>query len=369
MDDKFLTLSEVLREEGYATRGIVSHTYVSSTLGFDQGFDSYDEDNAKGHLHISSPSITKKAISFLRANRGEPFFLFLHYFDPHFSYILHEDYNYYPDYSGLLHSGESYKELLEKAPRMSRNDIEYVKALYDSEISFTDAHIGRLLDRLKELGLYDNTLIVFTADHGEEFVERGGYYIGHGHTLYQEQIHVPLIIKFPGGSKQKVIENYVGLIDLLPSIIDYVGLTIPSEYRYEGNTIHVADGKALRSEVIISETRLKFARKATTQSVLTEGEKLIDSVERKATTQSVLRNGWKLIHDLEVNSKELFNLSKDTGESNNLVTENEKVSKALEGVLHKWRSHLELTEPRKEAEQAKFTPEEIERLKALGYVQ
>ena len=80
---------------------------------------------------------------------------------------------------------------------MSADDIKYLKALYDSEISFTDEYIGKLLDKLKELRLYDNTLIIFTADHGEGFLERGDYWIGHTKTLYQELIHVPLIIKLP----------------------------------------------------------------------------------------------------------------------------------------------------------------------------
>ncbi len=349
IDENFLTFAEIFRENNYVTQGIISHIYLGSHNKFDQGFDFYDEENAKGVLHVSSPSLTEKAISFLRKHNTDKSFLFLHYFDPHYSYYLQEGYNYFPDYEGFIESGEPIHQLRGKISDMSQNDIEYVKALYDSEISFTDAHIGKLLDELKEMGMYENTLIVLTADHGEEFLERDDYYIGHGRTLYQEQIHVPLIIKPPGVNGQKVIEDYVGLIDLLPTVVDYAGLTIPAEYRHEGRTIDPGNGKALNREAIISETEIKRGR--------------------KGTIQSVLRKGWKYIHDLEMNSKKLFNLAKDTGESNNLIEENKKVSKELEAILHRWRDQVHQIRPREEAKQSGFTQEEINRLKALGYVQ
>jgi len=146
LDSRFITLAEIFKKNNYITGGVIAHQYISTSFGFDQGFDFFDEENAKGHGHISSPSITKKAVSFLKDNQNKKFFLFLHYFDPHYDYILHENYNYYPDYDGPLFSGEPIFKLREIAPSFSDNDIDYIKALYDSEINFTDEHIGKLLD-------------------------------------------------------------------------------------------------------------------------------------------------------------------------------------------------------------------------------
>jgi arylsulfatase A-like enzyme len=133
LDEEILTLAEIFKHNGYASKGIISHVFASSSFGFDRGFDSYDQENAKGHGHVSSPSISKKAVSFIEDLQGEKFFLFLHYFDPHHNYILHEEFNFYPDYDGPLYSGQSLiREIRKIARSLSTKDIEYLKALYDS---------------------------------------------------------------------------------------------------------------------------------------------------------------------------------------------------------------------------------------------
>ena len=132
-NNKFLTLAEVFKEHNYKTKGIISHIYLSAALGFNQGFDSYDEGSAKGHGSISSPSVTEKALSFLRKNKNNKFLLFLHYFDPHYDYILHEKFNYFPEYDGSIYSGQSIHELRKIALSLSGKDIKYIKALYDSK--------------------------------------------------------------------------------------------------------------------------------------------------------------------------------------------------------------------------------------------
>ena len=107
-DDRVLYLAEILRENGYQTEAIVSHTYVAAKLGFDQGFDRFDEGDAQGPGHVSSPSVTDKAIAALERPRRRPFFLFAHYFDPHFNYLRHEPFDFDPGYDGELpeHMGE-----------------------------------------------------------------------------------------------------------------------------------------------------------------------------------------------------------------------------------------------------------------------
>ena len=343
INDKFLTLAEVFKGNYYKTKGIISHVYASHEMGFNQGFDAYDEDNSRGTGYISSPSITEKAISFIKKHhKKHKFFLFLHYFDPHCNFFMHPNYNYYPNYSGTLASNLNILELLEKAPTMSADDIKYLKALYDSEISFTDEYIGKLLDKLKELRLYDNTLIIFTADHGEGFLERGDYWIGHTKTLYQELIHVPLIIKLPGNNKGKISDKYIGLIDLMPIIIDYAGLRIPNEH--EGEIVNINDEKELKSKIIISETK------------------------KKANLQSVIRRPWKFIYEPNQNLKQLFNLKKDPIESKNVALKNERILKEMETILQKWNDYVKLKKSEAKAQIPNFTEEQKKRLKSLGYI-
>lgn len=345
ISDKFVLLSEVFKEHNYKTHGIISSVYISSKYGYAQGFDSYDEENAKGEQDISSPSITQKAISFIEQNRSNKFFLFLHWFDPHYSYMLHEKYNYYPDYNGPIYSGMNINELWFKAPYMSANDITHIKALYDSEITFTDEYIGTFINRLKALGLYDDTLIILTADHGEEFSERGDYYIGHTRKLFQEMIHVPLIIKLPGENKGKIINEPIGLIDLMPIIIRYANLKIPAEYKFDGIVININDVNTFRNKKIISETRWNL------------------------NFQSLIWGDWKFIQYPEMSIKMLFNLKDDPIELRNLAKTHVDKTNEMETVLKEWNQEIKLESSDNMRMKTIFSEEEKAKLKALGYLQ
>jgi len=340
LDNKFLTISEIFRENNYRTKGIISHAFLTKFLGFSQGFESYDEENAKGHGYISSPSVTKKAISYLRKNKKSNFFLFLHYFDPHYNYIMHKDYNYFPDYDGPIESGQHVQTLREIIPYLTNRDLDYVKALYDSEIRFTDHYIGKVIDELKSLGIYDNTIIVLTGDHGEEFCERGQFWIGHTKTLYQELIHVPLLIKDIKKDYAKTVSDYYGLIDLGPTILNTAGLKIPKSYKNEGKIIDNNSQKNNRP--IFTETK------------------------RWAKKEAVINGHWKFIHNLYTKSFELYNLKSDPHELNNLLFKKNKKAKKLRILLMNWNKRTrKLTIKTKKPE---FTEEQKKHLKSLGYI-
>jgi arylsulfatase A-like enzyme len=345
LSDRFVTLAEVLREHNYHTHGVISHTYLNSTFGYDQGFDSYDEDNARGHGHISSPSVTDKALAFIEARRDERFFLFLHYFDPHYDYILQPGFDYYPDYDGDLHSGQSIFELRDLAPDLSADDLRFIRALYDSEISFTDAHIGRVLTKLEELGLWHDTLIVFAADHGEEFSERGSHWIGHTRTLYQEQTHVPLIVKGPGGRSQRLVQRHVSLVDLMPSIVEAAGLAVPGSYVHAGRSLAIAGQPVEQTRPVFAETR------------------------RQGAFRSAIVDGWKLIRNLEGGTAdELYFLADDPGETTNLAAEQPEELERIGAILTTWEDELERAAIPDDAIAPELSEEEIERLKSLGYL-
>ncbi len=348
--DDALFLAEILAEHGYLTHAVISHTYVGSRLGFDQGMTAFDEGDALGPLHVSSESVTDKAIAALDLHgaRDRPLFLFVHYFDPHFSYILHQDFDFDPDYRGELSSGEPYGSLLDRARArsLSERDLRYLRALYDSEIRFTDQHAGRLLEHLRRQELYDDTVIVFAADHGEAFLDRKDRWIGHGKTLFGELIHVPLVIKLPAGKSAGTrVSTPVALLDVVPSLLEL--LDLPAPPGLEGRALPLVAPRALRglaAEPVFSET-----------------------MARRRWLQSVVAGRLKLIADRKTGRFRLFDLEADPGERHNLAEEDPQTADRLARVLRTWNSRLDAG--RREGARPNFTAEEIQRLKALGYLQ
>ena len=178
----FVTLPEILRDAGYDTACAISHIFLARRYGLQQGivhFDtSFDLPVGHGDTEISSPGVTARGLEWIEhkaaAGDGEPWFLWLHYFDPHYKYVEHE---------GI---SETF-------------GVEDPLERYDGEIRFTDGYIGEVLDALARTGLDESTIVVLVADHGEEFLDHGGQY--HGHTLYQELVHVPLVVRAPGSSR------------------------------------------------------------------------------------------------------------------------------------------------------------------------
>jgi arylsulfatase A-like enzyme len=350
MDGRFPLFSELLKQYNYKTHGIISHTLLLARLGFGKGFDYYDEESIFGHKGISSPSVTSKAVSYLQQNHDKPFFLFLHYFDPHYDYLLHKKYNYYPSYRGRVKSGHSIIDLWRIRDNLSKDDIKYLVSLYDSEITFTDEYIGELLNELRNRGLYDNSIIIITSDHGEEFMERG--WIGHTLTLHQELVHVPLIMKFPG-DKSRIIDSPVSLIDIVPTICKYLDLKIPNNL--DGRVLDLSRGSTIKSGPIFSET-------------------FNPQIHRPKVTpiafRSVILGNQKLIRDEIKNSKQVYNLSDDPHERDNLSGQHSEQNKRLEALLSKWISYVKTkhkTGPSQD-ESELFTPEQRKQLESLGYL-
>ncbi len=349
-DDEVLYLAEILRNQGYPTTAIVSHTYIGSRLGFDQGFERFEESDARGPDYVSSASVTDKAVHFLEGQGEKPFFLLLHYFDPHFAYQLHEEFNFDPDYEGDVQSGESYGKLLQRARNetLSEDDVTFIRALYDSEIRFTDQHLGRLFKHLRDRDLYDDTLIIFTADHGEAFLDRKDRWIGHGKTLFQELIHVPLAIKLPASEGAGTIVNTpVGLIDVVPTLLELFDIPLPNRHRFEGSVLPLNDLDVL--------------------SQLPPTPVFSETLARNRWLQSVVEGQWKLILNRETQKLRLFDLAADPLETTNLADREPATTRRLMGALRSWSASVD--ERRQGAgSPASFTTEEEDRLRALGYL-
>jgi len=201
------TIAERLSELGMYTGAILNYVYFDPVRRMNQGFDSYDNANKVLHARVgrdgpartrgsSSAQQTNKAIDFLSRHDHEPFFLWVHYYDPHFQYERHDG--------------------LGPAADFGDRPID----LYDHEVRYTDHHIGRLIDDLKQRGLYDRTIIAVTGDHGEGFGEHGIDL--HGYHLYAAQTRVPLLVRVPGVAPSR-IQMPAAHVDLVPTLVNLLG--------------------------------------------------------------------------------------------------------------------------------------------------
>jgi arylsulfatase A-like enzyme len=340
LDDELILLSEVLRDHGYTTGAVVSHTYCASWWNFSQGFDFFEEGAI--YSQVSSPDVTRDALKFLDRYKAEPFFLFLHYFDPHDAYLVHPGFEFSTGrpYEGPVKGRLNAKMLRELPPVLRPEDIDEIVRHYDSEVAFTDKHVGKVLDRLRHLELFDDALIIVTADHGEEFKDHGG--LRHGYTLYQELINVPLIIKYPGLGAG-VVKETVALLDLYPTVLGVASLSV--DHEIEGIPLvpfHAAAREGPRT--VFSETS-RHGRS-----------------ERRAAVSGPL----KIIRDLKGDTLETYDLSTDPGERRDLSDQHVAGLESLLLAQEDWLREMEASSrPGREIE---LTPEDIERLKSLGYI-
>ncbi len=245
LGDEHRTLAEVLKESGYRTAGFFGGPYLHPTFGLSQGFEHYQScmtalpdaatetairelslsDEDPSHSDITGPRTVKEFERWLEMPKdARPTFAFVHLWDVHYDYIPPPEYAkiFDPDYTGKLDL-RNFSTHQAMFPSMSARDQQHMIAMYDGEIRSTDDTVGHLLDALRAKGRLENTLIVITADHGEEFFEHG--WTGHQHSLWDELIRVPLIFHWPKQLKAgRLVTDQVRLIDLMPTILTLAGV-------------------------------------------------------------------------------------------------------------------------------------------------
>lgn len=304
------TITTMLKRAGYRTGSFVSNGYVGKDVGMKEGFDD-------GDVSMLGLGATRKAIAWLRAHAAERFFLFLHIVDPHQPYAPPpEDAAPFidPSYPGPL----GMKVAGWADPNWTDADRRRVVDLYDGEVRFTDGLVGQVLDALASLGLTERTIIVITADHGEELLDHS--MLGHGHSLYEELLRVPLVIRFPGGQPRARVEHQVRTMDLYPTLLDALDMPVPPGL----------DGVSLmpvaRGEPPNPETERAFA------------EYLDIGAELKA-----LRQGdRKLILDPAAGSVQLFDLRADPHEQEDIsAREPERVAELRIPLEHRLLASVE----------------------------
>lgn len=335
------TLARVLRDRGFVTHAITSHLYVSREYGFDDGFDGLDYAyDRKGK------DVADRALLFLDAVDERPFFLFLHLYDPHWHYDPPKDLLriFEPElYTGAI-TGNWWKLKFWTKETTRHEDLAHIKALYDGEIRYADGQVGRVLDRLAERGLHEDTLVVLTSDHGEEFLEHGAW--EHQRTLYEEQLRIPLVLRGPGIPAGRREPAQVNHLDLAPTILDWAGLPPlptqrgrsllkPLEYRPAyGETDHA-----------LPDARKLFLRDGTGRS------KVILTYDRKSDA---------------LTQEEWFDLGADPGETRSSAPPEAAAARIRTSLLERWQAARRQGQGGLPVE---LSPEQVEQLRALGYIQ
>ena len=327
LSDKLPYLPSVLRSHGYHTAAFVGSLILDplngTAPGFDRGFDVYDAgfrirprgaDRYKT-VERRGEVVVDHAITALSKRPPGPFFVWVHLYDAHDPYDPPEPYK-----------------------------TNYAGHLYDGEIAYADACVGRLLDWLRAQGLFDKTLIAVMADHGESLGAHGEN--THGVFLYDETIHVPLLIKLPKNRDAgKAVATRVGLVDVAPTLLSVAGFKVPTEMQGQSLVpmIEQPDSDPIADRIAYAET--DYPHRAFGWSAL----------------RAIRKGKYLFVRSPEV---ELYDQSGDPGAVHNLASTNKAVADTLNAQLQEFRDRTSQTL----VELAKPDPEQIQKLQALGYV-
>ena len=299
-------LPERALEAGYSTAAVVSHAFVSARWSLDQGFQDFVLVQQAEPARPTSSAVTDAALRLLDKLGKGPFLLLVHYADPLPDWLEIEGYSFAdPSYRGELVAGMPYAELLRRLPRMDAEDRAQVVAHYDAEVAYTDRQMGRLLDGLRSRGRDADTLVVTTSTHGMELFDHGE--LGDSKTLYDELVHVPLVMAGPGVEPGEE-SAAVSLIDLAPTLAASMGLA--PDPATEGLALSV--GQVPGERELFSET------------------------DRARSLRSLTTGRWKLVHDLQRGTLQLFDLALDPEELDDLAPDGLGPMRELEASLRRW---------------------------------
>jgi len=312
------TLAEILSAEGFGTDAIISTFVLHSQFGISQGFDSYYDTFSAEHqndhgLERKGGETTLRALDWINKNKDKKSFLFLHYYDPHYDYAPPEPFA-----------------------------SEWADDLYAGEIAFTDYCVGQVIDRLKELDMYDSTLLIVTGDHGEMLGEHGEN--THTYFIYESAIKVPMIIKLPGQRTGITVSEPVGLVDIFPTVCSLLGIDAPS------GTQGVDLSAFLRGNIPDNYERHLYS------------ESVAPTRFSASSLMAISDGRWKYI---QAPRAELYDVIADPGEQTNLLEKEPHRVRILEDKL---REILEQSVSKDPDSRMELDRESIKRLESLGYV-
>ncbi len=351
--DHAKTIAEFFREAGFYTMGFMANPWISKPFNFDQGFDyfydtsellkNYTTEKDRLANRVWGKELTNKIGEQLKGLKDN-FFLQILFIDNHDPYESH------PPFRGKF--------------SFDKQNIQMVNR-YDETILNLDYYIGKLVETLRTLNLLDNTLIIFTSDHGDGFGKFHKYDRSHAYFLYNTVIKIPLIIYSPSLHLAGVtINNYVTPMDILPTVLDLIGIQY-AQKDFDGVSQTAAFSKVPPSDtskrLIFSETNFMNNKSGMIRSCI------------------MINQRWKLIHNYQTSLRkqklsvyELYDLTTDPNEKNNLANEKQEVVNELVLLLEDWQKNNTLSPAKDKINQAysiENIPPELEmQLKALGYL-
>jgi arylsulfatase A-like enzyme/Tfp pilus assembly protein PilF len=314
------TLAEILKQEDYVTSAFIAAFVLDSKFGLDQGFDLYNDQLPLKQSKVKTfyserPAelVFKDFSSWFNKNHEKKFFSWIHFYDPHTPYS----------------PPEPYKSQLKSDP-------------YDGEIAYMDEYLGKVIALLKEKKVLENTLVVVVGDHGEAFGEHGEY--GHGFFCYEESLRVPLIFYSQKGlPKNKQVNHRVNVIDVMPTILDYLGIKIPKHCQGQSllSTMHksTSKGRSFYIETIMP-----------------------NEVMSCAIIKGIVKDDYKYI---DLPRPELYDLKKDPLEKKNLYFKYIKQAKELQKGMEQLETKYNILKPESKR---KLSTKDMEKLRSLGYL-
>ncbi len=375
LGDSFETLPDILRKFGYSTYAFIGNPIIEEQQGFAQGFDYYDnygyeiEKNMminrvvayvlknfhiieesysssywifslrvhsfwpffKRSSYVIAEDLNKRIYSKLEYLKNDKFFLYIHYMDPHAPYLKHPN-------------------ILCREPKLVSENMTEIISVYEGEIEYVDAHIGTLMKKLQDYGLIENSIIIITSDHGEEFYEHKGWH--HGSTLYNESILVPLIILFPKSDSHRIrVSSKVNIIDIMPTVLAQInGLNDKNLSQFHGQDLmDLLRSPEEKQRFIYFENKLnKLSQGQLKKAICTKNYKLIknQNLKKKIVSYEL----YDIKNDSEEKQKLSVNNIMEAQVLLNALKEFEKLDRPISSTPKKIRKELE------------------KKLKALGYI-
>lgn len=341
LSQEAVTLAEMLRDRGFRTAAFVTNANVHRSFGFGQGFEEY---RLTPHGRDTAENLNALTAGWLDQVGEAPFFLFLHTIEPHTPYQPPPQFRqrFAPDVPEELGRVRVLKELNRGARPVTPALVRDLTALYDAEIAANDAAFGALVALLKARGLWGSTAVVFLSDHGEEFHDHGGW--EHGRTLHTEMLDVPLIVRLPGVGEGRAVDRLAQHIDLVPTLLDALGLPVPDAV--EGQSLLPAMAGAEEG----TEEDAAFSWLD------------VDGFRGGAVSTPV----WRLLDERSPHvDRELFDRRSDPGEMRDLSADRPVRAGFLRALL----LAAERKGPLLEASEGEIDEELRKQLRALGYVQ
>jgi len=402
-------LPELLQTHGYQTVGLSAMGNISAMMGFEKGFNQYfdlykepslvdkrpattgrdEELLAEMDIEVALPlaeDLNNFFLPWLQKNGSSDCFAFIWSIDTHIPYNPPDGFSKFvdSDYQGPIDGSRESLPLVKK-----EDDLQHLINLYDSEIYYNDCCLGKLIKKIKELGIYDDTLLIITGDHGDAFNEHER--LTHGHAPYDELIHVPLIMKFPQSQyRDKRLKAMVSLLDIMPTILDLVGIN-HENLLLQGKSLFSLIEETVESvhDYLFSETRTWDMQKCF-YGIRTQNLKYINILS-PSRSLSHFRSLWQYIRKVRTFAKilchpvyylkryrnsaneMLFDLQRDPDEMENLINQSPEHIATFKKQLDKWIQSCEaLVEQQKtslSSETIDFDSKTEQHLRELGYIE